>query len=619
MDMSTSSMLMSGSATSNFMAASPAPSSIANLPLSNPLCNSDSCDAYETAHDASQVQISWASQFDYGLWVTYFYCLAIFILGMIYWSCKLAQHRIHLGESATTLEQKLVARYRHLAYRRAGGAVEQLFGMSLGTALIILFALMAACVGTFVQRPYYRLRSGFGSPPLGVRAGLMATALTPIIIALSGKFNLVTMATGISHERLNIFHRWAAYLCLIFGVIHTIPFIVAPLRDGGPAELHRQFYKPGAYEYTGVPPLALLVFLCFFSIPWIRHRLYEIWVHSHIAAAIIYLGLMFWHVNRELNSWYYLWATLSIWLLQLIGRAVIKLRTQRLIGHEVKLIEIDGELLQLSVTPPCDMKWTPGQHMFLRFPTIGLLENHPFTVASVYKSDKSILKFFVRPHNGITKKLMRMARVVHEPMLKAYLDGPYGGIGQDLSLAYETVILTAGGSGITAVLPLLVDLCAKIRRPTSVLEDVKLIWVVRNPHALKWIEDEVQEALATAPAGNVLIDLYVTTEEVEGNGDMAIGEPQQRQAGTNDRQVFLRKDEGIDQKKKHHDLGRGKHGRPNLSELIPVSIGSKRTFVAGCGPTGMKADLSNAVAACQRKVVKGEVQEVALHTETFGW
>ena len=39
----------------------------------------------------------------------------------------------------------------------------------------------------------------------------------------------------------------------------------------------------------------------------------------------------------------------------------------------------------------------------------------------------------------------------------------------------------------------------------------------------------------------------------------------------------------------------------------------------GCGPTDMSRDLSNAVAACQSKVLSGEIQEVALHTETFGW
>ena len=38
-----------------------------------------------------------------------------------------------------------------------------------------------------------------------------------------------------------------------------------------------------------------------------------------------------------------------------------------------------------------------------------------------------------------------------------------------------------------------------------------------------------------------------------------------------------------------------------------------------CGPESLKIDASNACASAQRKVLKGEVEEVALHTETFGW
>ena len=76
----------------------------------------------------------------------------------------------------------------------------------------------------------------------------MAAACTPLIVVLSGKANLVTLLTGIGHERLNVFHRWVGYMCLGLSVIHTVPFLVAPYRDGGYAALHKQFYKPGAFE-----------------------------------------------------------------------------------------------------------------------------------------------------------------------------------------------------------------------------------------------------------------------------------------------------------------------------------------------------------------------------------
>jgi hypothetical protein len=51
-------------------------------------------------------------------------------------------------------------------------------------------------------------------------------------------------------------------------------------------------------KYDGAPALAIFFFLVSFSIPWMRAKFYEIFVHSHIYAAIVYLGVIFWHAGN---------------------------------------------------------------------------------------------------------------------------------------------------------------------------------------------------------------------------------------------------------------------------------------------------------------------------------
>lgn len=46
----------------------------------------------------------------------------------------------------------------------------------------------------------------------------------------------------------------------------------------------------------------MLFFLVAFSIPYIRHRVYELFAYSHILGAIVYFGLMLWHTNDSLQS-----------------------------------------------------------------------------------------------------------------------------------------------------------------------------------------------------------------------------------------------------------------------------------------------------------------------------
>lgn len=238
-------MNMGTSSTASAMSMSATGSvNMTNLPLSDPSCSNETCLAYAAAEAASQAQVSWASQFEYGHYTAYFFSIIIFIFALSYAAQRLNSRYVSYPSSRTTSIQKLKALVRSVTYRRTG------IGMSLGMAGLIFICVLFATIATFTQRPYYRVRRGYGSPPLAVRTGLMAVALTPVIIALSGKYNVVTLVTGISHERLNVLHRYVAYICLALSVVHTIPFIVQPLKEGGFRALHNQFYSPGGMEVT---------------------------------------------------------------------------------------------------------------------------------------------------------------------------------------------------------------------------------------------------------------------------------------------------------------------------------------------------------------------------------
>ncbi|KAG0652140.1 Ferric cupric reductase transmembrane component 7 [Hyphodiscus hymeniophilus] len=618
MDMSSTTASMGSMTTSSAMGmGATGDPATANLTLSDPRCNSDACLAYMAAHTASQSEISWASQFEYAKYTTYYYVIFIFIFGLVYWSRRLGSNLVSYPEPKTTITQRMIAYWRSVMYKRLG------IGMSLGVALFIGLGVLFLAIATFVQRPYYRARLGFGSSPLAVRSGMMALALTPIIVALSGKYNAVTLITGIGHEKLNVLHRYMGYAYLILSIIHTVPFIVKPLQDGGFKALHEAFYEPASQEYNGIPTLAMVVFLCLFSVPYIRHRFYELFAHLHIAGAIVYLGLIFWHCEQALDSWNYLWATLAIWLFSLFGRLIVKLKTPSLRGVDATVEDLDGEILKISIPAFEQMSWGPGQHVFLRFPTLAPLDNHPFTIASacdetyVTAKDGSTTRrpmvFYVKPKEGITRRLMRIAQQDDTGRkLKALIEGPYGGHDRQMELAYEHVILVAGGSGVTSVLPLLVDLSRKIGRERTVLKEIRLIWAVRNKHAIEWVRDQLQEALDAAP-GAVTIVYYITSENGPSEtSSLRINDIERGAQVVADEKIVLVHD-------KSHGFGEGKFGRPNLRDIIPMALQFERTWVVGCGPVGMNEDLSNAVALSQQRVLRGELQAVKLHTETFGW
>jgi NAD(P)H-flavin reductase len=59
-----------------------------------------------------------------------------------------------------------------------------------------------------------------------------------------------------------------------------------------------------------------------------------------------------------------------------------------------------------------------------------------------------------------------------------FLDGPFGGVHNDLSI-YEHVVLIAGGTGITFVMPVLQDLIRKMKAD-CVCKSIQVLWSVRE-------------------------------------------------------------------------------------------------------------------------------------------
>jgi ferric-chelate reductase len=54
----------------------------------------------------------------------------------------------------------------------------------------------------------------------GLRAGLLTVAQLPLLILLAGKNNLIGLVTGVTYERLNVFHRWVARTMLLTATLH---------------------------------------------------------------------------------------------------------------------------------------------------------------------------------------------------------------------------------------------------------------------------------------------------------------------------------------------------------------------------------------------------------------
>ena len=394
---------------------------------------------------------------------------------------------------------------------------------SLAVLACVFITLVFVVLLSFLKQPLYWQSIAYGSPPLAIRAGMIAVAMTPWIIATSMKANLLTLIIGIGPERLNVFHRWAGYICLILSLIHTIPFYVQPVwTDDGMEVFQRLFPGGSGVIYgTGIACLVPLVWLCVASLPFIRRIAYELFVVLHVPVAAVYLALLVWHTKNFLASWSYIWTSIAIWVVCYIMR-FFKLnwlkpwRYAFLVGDEAAITLLSENAIKITI--PTQMRWKPGQFVYLRMPGISLFENHPFTISSLCSDDfpsdygdeyRDCVVVF-KPYGGFTRRVLETA-IDKGPFhtYRAFLDGPYGGMRRDLA-AFDTCVLIAGGSGITALMSQLLNLIKRMRDGKAITRKVVVVWAIKRLESLDWFREELRICRDSAPPESVTCKFFVT-------------------------------------------------------------------------------------------------------------
>ncbi|EFQ32726.1 ferric reductase like transmembrane component [Colletotrichum graminicola] len=395
---------------------------------------------------------------------------------------------------------------------------------SLAVITCGLVALAFVALYCFLQQPLYWQSIQFGSPPVAIRAGMIAVALTPWIIVTSMKANVLSMLIGIGPERLNVFHRWAGYLCLFLSLVHMIPFYIQPVWDDGGMDVFSRLFPGGSGVIygTGIACLVPLVWLCVASLPFIRRIAYELFVMLHVPVGMAYVGLLFWHTKNYLASWNYLWATVGIWAFCYFIR-LFNLNWTRpwrlsfMVGDEAAISLLAENAIKVTI--PTQMRWRPGQYVYLRMPGVSFFDNHPFTISSLCSDDfpseygeqyrDCILVF--KPYGGFTRKVLDMA-IEKGPFhtYRAFLDGPYGGMRRDLA-AFDTCILIAGGSGITALMSQLLNLIKRMRDGKAITRKVVVVWSLKKLEAMDWFREELRICRESAPPESVTCKFFVTS------------------------------------------------------------------------------------------------------------
>ncbi|KAJ8518526.1 hypothetical protein ONZ45_g4434 [Pleurotus djamor] len=294
------------------------------------------------------------------------------------------------------------------------------------------------------------------------RAGFIALAQLPVVILFGTKNSILglLLGPGNGYERLNFIHRWSGRGMFLAALTHGSLWIRNRVSWGrGIAGTHK--------TNTGLAALVFLFLISLTSLPIIRRLARRFFFVMHVISFTAFSVVIFYHTPFA-GLWLY--PPLLLYALDIL------LRFLRYRMKDATLIAVD-ERMTLMRVPDCDVGWEAGQHVQLRvFFSNRFMESHPLTIVTAPPSTSCLANegiiLAARVSGSWSRALNQYANQesqrastpsvltfnkddgemsAPEVPIRVMLDGPYGGCSIDLG-KYETVMLIAGGSGITFTL-----------------------------------------------------------------------------------------------------------------------------------------------------------------------
>ncbi len=399
---------------------------------------------------------------------------------------------------------------------------------------------------------------------IGYRSGFVTICQLPLLFLLAGRNNIIGLLVGCSYERLNWLHRWVA----------RGPFVTASIHMAYWFKSWARYRYIGTKVRTdpvvqkGVAAWSVLFWIVLSSWAVFRHLGFEFFVIQHLVSFTAFVVLVYLHVPKDDHVW--IWIPVGLFFADRLVRAGYLIYTNLAIFHrrrgnkrglwtcKAEFKPLSGDMTWVTIRDP-PIRWIAGQHVFLSCHSVLPLQSHPFTIASLPGDGK--MEFLIRVEGRGTERFMEHAekgvdvQVADEEVERGVtewsertviINGPYGKMRPLRQFA--SVVLVAGGAGISLTEPLMrdlvghwsrrVDTTSEEKKPKSLLSSwldggegivtrhIQMVWIVKSSDHWSWSSKRLSEAMREAEelkekyGQDVELDIsfYVTCDESMSDG-----------------------------------------------------------------------------------------------------
>jgi len=377
------------------------------------------------------------------------------------------------------------------------------------------------------------------------RAGTLAALnLIPTVLFALRNNPLIWMLE-IPYDTFNLFHRWLARITIFESVLHVLFWTGNTVHAGGWHAVHEGLTKSLHAKSFANGLAGAVLFLVIAVQAWspLRHAFYETFLNIHkllVAAALITVYLHLKIDSLPQHPW--LEIVFSLWILEYVFRLArimyYNVSTSR--GFTRITVEaLPAEACRVTLELVRPWRPMPGAHVHMYIPTLACLSSHPFSVAWTEHrplhtvlppldtekaptadhppgpdnttSHATSVSLICRARTGFTRHMYDRAAAQPNRTWHTWgaAEGPYGSL--DPLTSYGTVLLFAGGVGITHQLSHLSPLISGSCDSTVATRKIILVWTVTSAECLEWVRPWMDRVLRMRGRRDVLrIILFIT-------------------------------------------------------------------------------------------------------------
>ncbi|KAL3701380.1 hypothetical protein R1sor_019402 [Riccia sorocarpa] len=356
------------------------------------------------------------------------------------------------------------------------------------------------------------------------KAALIPFALLWIPVSRASPF---LRLSGVPFERAVKYHTWLGLICIWILIFHGILMFTYFFYIHHPKEL-LSWANTGIAVFPGIIALGAGLLMLLTALQTVRRNHFNFFYFTHHLYLVFLLFFLFHCVSQMV----YVVTPILLFFLDRFIRMIQSRTSVDILSTRV----LPSGAIELKFAKPEDVEYHALSFMYILVPSVSQFEWHPFSVASSPLDQTNQICIYIKPLGGYTKdihdalietKQNREVGKLKCPFgFKLHLEGPYGDE-SNFYLRYDSLVLVAGGIGVTPFLAILQDILYrhKLHLAQNLPSSVHLILCVRHAKDLS-ILDTINpcDILPNyTDAVKITIQAYVTSRDLVTDVEMNSG------------------------------------------------------------------------------------------------